>query len=49
MAKEPKIEQFDAMVQSRGQGGRKVVELPKSIRKSFDVGKFVKVTLKELK
>jgi len=48
VAKEPKIEIFEAMVQSRGQGGRKVIELPKDVRKSFNVGKHVKVTVKEL-
>jgi len=45
---DPKEEKFEAMVQSRGQGGRKVIELPKSIRKSFDVGKYVRVSVKEL-
>ena len=48
MTKEPKTETFEAMVQSRGQGGRKVIELPKNVRKSFNVGKHVKVIIKEL-
>ncbi len=48
MAKEPKVEIFEAMVQSRGQGGRKVIELPKDVRKSFNVGKHVRVKVTEL-
>jgi len=43
-----KIE-FETMVQSRGQAGRKVVEIPKDKRDSVNVGKYVKVTIRELK
>ena len=48
MGKEPKIETFEAMIQSRGQGGRKVIELPKNVRESFKVGKHVRVSVREL-
>lgn len=48
MTKEPKTASFEAMIQSRGQGGRKVIELPKNVRDSFKVGKHIKVFVKEL-
>ena len=48
MTKEPKTASFEAMIQSRGQGGRKVIELPKNVRSSFAVGKHVRVIVREL-
>jgi len=48
MGKTPKIEHFEAKVTNLGNGGRKQIEIPKSVRDSFDAGKTVKVTIKEL-
>lgn len=48
MGKTPKVETFEAKVTNLGNGGRKQIEIPKSVRNAFGAGKTVKVTIKEL-
>ena len=40
---------FYGNIQSRGQGGRIVIELPKDLRKDYRVGEHVKVIIKKLR
>lgn len=46
MARKKKAEIFFCDIQSRGQKGRKVIEIPKKIRDNFDVSEHVKVIIK---
>ena len=43
-----KVVEFTGTVQSRGQEGRKTIEIPSEIRKDFKIGDPVRVTIREL-
>lgn len=43
-----KLIEFTGTVQSRGQEGRKTIEIPSEVRTDVDVGDPVKVTIRKL-
>ena len=43
-----KLIEFTGTVQSRGQEGRKTIEIPSEVRKEVKVGDPVKVTIRKL-
>jgi len=43
-----KLIEFTGTIQSRGQEGRKTIEIPSEVRKELKVGDPVKVTIRKL-
>lgn len=48
MAKKKEPVTFEVKIQNHGNDGRKTIEIPKDVRANFDVGKTVRITMREL-